>query len=193
MRWINPLVPVFAVALVAATAPSADAQSDRSWLLELQGGAFVPLSPSTWTEAVKTSVGIGAAVGYQLAPRVYLIASGTWGLVTGKEEAAPDWDVFGYFISGAYDLTEGKSVSLLAQLGAGGSTYELNASVGESNTYFAVNGGMKALWHINPKVGLSLNALARASFAKKEDFGSTETGTEIIWNLPLTAGVFFRF
>jgi hypothetical protein len=179
MRWSKPLAPIFTIALLAGTASGADAQSERSWLLELSAGAFQPLSPGLWTDSVKTEV----------VPRVYLLASGSWALVTG-EDPAPDWDVFGYFISAAYRIAGGERLSLTVQAGAGGTTYELGAT---KNRYFAANGGLKAYWHLNPKVGLSLSALPTASFAKKEDFGSAETGSQVIWNLPVSGGVFFRF
>ena len=195
MRRIKWLVPVLAIVMLVGMAPEAKAQVERPWALELYGGVFVPLGPSEWTGSVKTSAGIGVAISYQFTPRLYLLGQGTWGLVTGatvNDTKQPNVDFFGYFLAGAYDFTAGKSVSVLGQLGVGANTLEGEGG-GSSNTYFAANGGLKFYYHINPSVGLTLNALAVATLAKKEDFGGTETGTQIIWNLPISAGFIFRF
>jgi hypothetical protein len=174
------------VGLILCIAPNADAQIERPWVIELYGGAFVPLSPSSWTDVVATSAGLGATVGYQLAPRIYILANGTWGLVTGatvNDEKQSNWDVFSYFLSGAYDFTEGKSVSLLGQLGVGGTSFKQDILDATSETKFAVNGGFKLYWNINPQIGLTLNTIVVVAF--------TENDPTV--NLPVSAGVVFRF
>lgn len=186
MRRIKWLVPVFALGMLMGIAPNAKAQmAEKPWVIEGYGGAFIPLSPSSWTDAVGVSAGIGAAVGYQVAPKIYILVNGAWGLVTGSQindVQQPDWDVFGYYVSGAYDFTEGKPVSLLGQLGVGANTFKPDIEGASSTTDIAVTGGFKVYYNINPTFGVSLNALLTYAF----------TEGDATLNLPISAGVFFR-
>ncbi len=186
MRRITWLVPVLAIALLFGSVPQAEAQVERPWVIELYGGGFIPLSPEGWTDAVDISAALGATVGYQIIPKIYILANGSWGLVTGatiNSIKLTDWDVFSYFLSGAYDFTEGKSVSVLGQVGVGAQTLSPSQEGLESETNFAANGGFKFYWYINPQIGLTLNTFVVVAFAEDDT----------IVNLPLAAGVFFRF
>ena len=186
MRRIKWLVPVLAIVLLVGMAPDAQAQVEKPWSVELLGGVFLPLSPTSWTDAVGTSAGVGAVIGHQVTPKIYILANGVWGFVSGatvENVKLPDWDVFGLFLSGAYDFTAGKSVSVMGQVGVGVNSYKLKVDGASSENDFAAQGGFRFRYNISPVVGLTANALVMVSFSDPD----------AVWNLPISAGIFFRF
>ena len=182
-----------AIFALAASLPSA-ARAQRvenPWMLEWNGG-FVAVS-GDFGDKVSSAGAMGGLVGYGIVPRLSIMADVSVAWFGPQEEGIPDVTTLSYFGMLGFNVTNPASrADLLLVAGAGGvSFFETVAEEGAaqdlaSESYFAVNGGVKFMYNFTPKVAGTINLVAALAFTD-EVVGGDKT-----WFLPVIAGVTFR-
>jgi hypothetical protein len=148
------LLAAVAVMVFVVSATPARAQVERPLFLEGYGAFIIPTGD--YADVVKASIGFGAGFGLYTTPAIVLMGNFNWGLMKGKEGIFPDQDLLSYFAMVGYDVTAAvPNASVILFAGGGGATFKTKPEAGESDsqTKFALNGGIKAyIWVIHQRI-----------------------------------------
>ena len=178
---------VFAgVALIALAAPPevVSAQEAGSRVaLEVRGLAMVPTFDIA--DAADVGPGFGAGIGYQVAPRIRIMADFDLGV---HPTPTPDFDIntLHYVGKVGYDAFVGDRVTVTVNLGAG--LVQFAGDLPETKSYFAINAGAKVALALTDRVDFLLSPQGDIAFTKEADLGTSNA-----WVWPIGAGVRFRF
>lgn len=210
-----------AAAMVVTSAAAAQGAWDAprgTWTAEAGGGIAVPLGITREVQDLGPLA--EAAVGYRVHPRVTLRAEGGLSFLQGAPapaggRAMPNMTIY-HALGGADVLLLGVSsrASLSASLGAGAAVYDTEGYEGTvenpatgtvegdfNQTWFTGSGRLKLHYVVGTGARIYVAAGARASLADEEEtavFGvfdraAGSQGTDVVWTLPLSAGVQVRF
>jgi hypothetical protein len=172
-----------ALLLLGSTVQAQD--SPRRFTLEARGGFNVPTFDVS--DAVDGGPSVGAGLGFELAPRIWLLGDVDLGFHSGADFAGgvegPDVKVYHYMAKLGYALVpEGQSRwSVILNAGGGAMTFDVDG--GASNTYPAINVGAKIAYRLSPRVSLLLSPQGDIAFTDED-----EIGTNNAWVWPFTAG-----
>jgi hypothetical protein len=174
-----------ALALLVAVPAAAHAQRPvKPWLVEISGAYVIP--SGDFGVLVQNGWGTSAFVAYSLNPQFLVAGSFGASWLAAEGPVAPDFTNYGYFAmvgyNGAAGMQKGDAYVLF---GAGGVTF--SAEGGDSNTNFALNGGVRTYFHLSPSISIGIDLMAVVAFTPADTF----TGTT--WFFPLGAGIAFRF
>jgi hypothetical protein len=175
----------YAALLALGAAASAEAQdAPRRFTLEARGGFNVPTFDIS--DAVDAGPSIGAGLGYQLSPRLWLLGDVDLGFHSGAELGGvegPDVKVYHYMAKVGYAVVpEGSSPwSVILNAGGGAMTFDVDGA--GSNTYPAINVGAKIAYRLSPRVSFLLSPQGDIAFSDEDEIG---TGNSWVW--PFTAG-----
>ena len=175
----------YAALLALGAAASAEAQdAPRRFTLEARGGFNVPTFDIS--DAVDAGPSIGAGLGYQLSPRLWLLGDVDLGFHSGAELGGvegPDVKVYHYMAKVGYAVVpEGSSPwSVILNAGGGAMTFDVDRA--GSNTYPAINVGAKIAYRLSPRVSFLLSPQGDIAFSDEDEIG---TGNSWVW--PFTAG-----
>ena len=177
---------VAALALALVIPSTAQAQRpEKPWLLEASG-AYV-WTTGEYADLVKTGWAAGGLVGYAVNPAIYVMGSfnAQWWTAGGDCVLCVDWTNYSYFGMVGYNVgARSSKADVLLILGAGGATFGPDGA--DSQTYFALNSGIRSYFYATPTVAISVHVMASVAFAG--DFVSST-----IWSFPLGLGLAFRF
>jgi hypothetical protein len=172
--------------LLGAATPVAAQEAERRFTLEGRGGFNVPTFDIS--DAVDAGPSIGAGLGFQVAPRIWLLGDVDLGFHSGAEFTGgvegPDVKGFHYMAKVGYSLIpEGTSPwSVIVNAGGGAMTFDVDG--GTANTYPAINVGAKIAYRLSPRVSFLLSPQGDIAFTDED-----EVGTNNAWVWPFTAGV----
>lgn len=172
-----------ALLLLGSTAQAQDSQ--RRFTVEARGGFNVPTFDIS--DAVDGGPSIGAGLGYQVSPQLWLLGDVDLGFHSGAELGGvegPDVKVYHYIAKVGYAVVpEGQSPwSVILNAGGGAMTFDVDG--GASNTYPAINVGAKIAYRLSPRVSFLLSPQGDIAFTDDD-----EVGTSNSWVWPFTAGV----
>jgi hypothetical protein len=184
MKGISRLT-LAALALCIVLPAAAQAQRPaKPWLVEISGAYVIP--SGDFGRLVKNGWGTGAFVGYSVNPQFVVAGNFNVGWLEGDCALCVDFTNYGYFAmvgyNGAAGVSKGDAYVLI---GAGGVTF--SPKEGESQTNFAMNGGVRTYFNLSPSVALAIDLMAVVAFTPADTF----TGTT--WFFPLGVGLAFRF
>jgi hypothetical protein len=174
-----------AALLLAASAAQAQ-DSQRRFTLEARGGFNVPTFDIS--DAVDGGPSIGAGLGLEISPRIWLLGDVDLGFHSGADfiggAEGPDVKVYHYIAKVGYAVVpEGQSPwSVILNAGGGAMTFDVDG--GASNTYPAINVGAKIAYRLSPRVSFLLSPQGDIAFT-----GEDEVGTSNAWVWPFTAGI----
>ena len=186
MRRYKRLLPALALVVILPAAARAQAP-EKLWLVEASG-AYV-INTGTFGDLVKNGWGGGALVGYAINEFWYFLVNANVQVASAADNCATCVKTTNYSYFGMLGMNVAPSQpdwDVLLIAGAGGSTFSPEGA--NSNTYFALNGGVRGYYWVSPSVALSLDAMASLSFTDQQ-----EVGTSSVWSFPLGVGVAFRF
>jgi hypothetical protein len=171
--------------LVAAamSAPPALAQAAKPVSLELRGIVAVPTFDID--DAANPGPGFGAGIGYQVGPKVRLMADADFAF---HPTPTDDVKINTYHLMGkvGFDVVSTEKVTLTLNAGAG--VVAFAGDLPESLTYFAINAGAKLGIAVSPGLELLVSPQGDIAFSKTD-----ELGTDNAWVWPLGVGLRFRF
>jgi len=173
------------ILLGAASTAAAQGES-RRFTVEARGGLNVPTFDIT--NAADPGPSIGAGLGFQVAPRLWLMADADFGFHSGADLAGggetPDVNVSHYIAKVGYDLLPpGDSKwSILVNAGAGALTFDVDGA--DARTYPAINVGAKVGYRLTPRLTFLLSPQGDIAFTDEDVLG---TGNAWVW--PFTAGL----
>jgi hypothetical protein len=172
-----------ALLLLGSTAQAQDSQ--RRFTVEARGGFNVPTFDIS--DAVDGGPSIGAGLGYQVSPNLWLLGDVDLGFHSGAELGGvegPDVKVYHYIAKVGYAVVpEGRSPWSVI-LNAGGGAMTFDADGGASNTYPAINVGAKIAYRLSPRVSFLLSPQGDIALTDEDEVGTTNS-----WVWPFTAGV----
>ncbi len=182
MKSVKRLALVSALLLLVPIS-TASAQGVKRVLL--QGyGAFVPVRGGL---LVNDGWAAGGLLGVATFPQVWLMGSITYYWLDGAADI-PEWNNLGYFGMLGYDIVPpGLNGNMIIFAGAGGVTFEPNVEPVVSETYFALNGGLKVVYDFSPHVAGTVDLTVAVAFSEEEFVGGQT------WFFPLGVGLAFRF
>jgi hypothetical protein len=126
-------------------------------------------------------------LGYRVASQLWLMGNFTYYSLDGEGDL-PAWKNYGYFGMLGLDVLEpGFNGAVIVHFGAGGITYKRDTAAASSNTYFALDGGLKIVYDLSRNVSGTLTAAATVAFADEETVGGDS------WSFPLGVGLALRF
>lgn len=202
----------------SASAQAADGPAVGAWTGEAQGGIALPLGITREVQDLGPTV--EAAVGYRVHPRVRLRADASVSFLQGADASSagrPMPNMTIYRVHGGAEvllLSPSSRMRVAAGLGAGAATYDTevyertveNPATGQvegdfNHTWFTTSGRLKVLYAVAPRADVFVAGAARASLADEDatavfgvfDPAAGTRGTDVIWTLPVTAGVQLRF
>lgn len=217
------VIAALALLTLTAASPPAVAQTpdvatgNTAWL-EASGGVALPLGDLGDVQDPGPAVEVGG--GYWIHPRVAVRADGSLEFLEGSDapeggRAMPDMNVLRFH--GGVDvivLSPRPELTVLAGAGAGAAVYDtdrfaepvFNPATNEpeadfNETYFTSSGRLKVVYTVKPRIGVFGSGGARVSFADADDtalFGAfdpdlAEEDTDLLWTIPVSAGVEVRF
>lgn len=175
---------------------AADAQVN----FEGRGGLGVPAGDLS--ELTKLGGSIGAGVGYWVSPRVNLRLDGDVNISRGGDAAGlPDLRLWHYGGGAEVNLVNPVATrwSVLAGFGLGATTLATDAFAGGdvTETYFALNGGLKIGYDVTERVNLFVGGKAYLTFADEADLAPLAAlapelagqDVERLWSFPVQAGL----
>jgi hypothetical protein len=178
-------IAVAAVLLLAATAAQAQ-ESPRRFTVEARGGLNLPTFDIS--DAVDGGPSLGAGLGFQVSPWVWLRGDVDLGFHSGAEFTGgvegPDVKVYHYIAKVGYEILPGGSSPWSVILNAGGGAMTFDVDGGASNTYPAINVGAKIAYRLSPRVSFLLSPQGDIAFSDED-----ELGTNNAWVWPFTAGI----
>ena len=176
-----------ALALLVAIPAAAHAQRPaKPWLVEISGAYVIP--SGDFGRIVQNGWGAGAFVAYSLNPEFLVAANFTGSWLSAEKNCllCTDFTNYGYFAmvgyNGAAGVQKGDAYVLI---GAGGVTF--TPENGDSNTNFALNGGVRTYFYLSPSIAIAIDLMAAVAFTPADTF----TGTT--WFFPLGVGLAFKF
>ena len=185
-RFVRLTLAVLALCIVLPAAAQAQRPA-KPWLVEISGAYVIP--SGDYAAFVKNGWGAGAFVGYSINPQFVVAANFNVGWLEGETCLSPlcrDFTNYGYFAmvgyNGAAGMSKGDAYVLF---GAGGVTF--SPKDGESNTNFALNGGVRTYFYLSPSIAFAIDLMAVVAFTPADTF----TGTT--WFFPLGVGLAFKF
>jgi hypothetical protein len=174
-----------AAALLLGAVTMAESQEPSRFTLEGRGGFNVPTFDIS--DAVDGGPSIGAGLGYQVSPNLWLLGDVDLGFHSGAELGGvegPDVKVYHYIAKVGYAVVpEGQSPwSVILNAGGGAMTFDVDG--GASNTYPAINVGAKIAYRLSPRVSFLLSPQGDIALTDADEVGTTNS-----WVWPFTAGV----
>jgi hypothetical protein len=175
-----------AIAAVALSAPvqgiAAQAAEEPKVAVEVRGLAVVPTFDIA--DAADVGPGFGAGIGYQVAPRVRVMADFDMGI---HPTPTPDFDIntLHYMGKVGYDAYVSDRVTVTVNLGAG--LVQFGGDLPESKTYFAINAGAKIAVGLTDRIGLLFSPQGDIAFTKEAELGTTNA-----WVWPFGVGLRFQ-
>lgn len=189
MSSVKRLVPVVGVLLLTFTST---ARAQRAFGLVEGYGAYV-LPAGSYTDIVDAGWAAGGLVGLAATPHLWLMGSFTSIWLSGQTDTTamldlPGWTNSAYFGMLGYDpVPPNMNGDMIMYVGAGGVTFDPDAPDLESEAYFAVNAGVKFVFHFSRNAAGTLNLAGIVAFADESFVGGTT------WFFPLGAGLAIRF
>lgn len=202
----------------AATAQPADGGAVGDWVVEAGGGIALPLGDLS--EVQDLGPAATAAVGYRVHPRVTLRGEGSVSFLGGADappagRAMPDLRIF-RFHGGADVLLWAPSsrTEVTVGVGAGAATYDTEAfaevvenpvtrdvEADFNHTWFTTDGHVTLLYAAGTRTSVFLRGGARATLADADetsvlsvfDPAAAAAGSDVLWTVPVSAGVRVRF
>ena len=175
-------------ALILAVGPTTEAaaQSDNHrWSAQLSAGVVLPVGK--FANTTNPGFGFAGTIGYSLSSRWMLLGAFSVGSLNGTP--SPDWDIYSFLLKAAFDTGEQRTNwRILVPLGAGAVTFDPQSEAISKNTYFAAQSGLMFQYYFNPRLAVTLDALATLVFTSQNDLG-----TDYVWLFPFAAGLLVRF
>jgi hypothetical protein len=184
-RYVScTLIAAFLLVVASVTEAAAQADSHR-WSVQLSAGMVFPIGK--FANTTNPGFGFAGTLGYSISSRWTLLGAFNGGSLKG--EPSPDWNVYSYLIKAAFDTgEEGAKWRIMVPLGAGAVTFVPQSEAIPSYTYPAVNTGLMFQYHFNPRIAVTLDALATLALTSQNDLG-----TDFVWLFPFAAGFLVRF
>lgn len=177
-------ISVLAIALLLGTSSVAEAQQRNRPLLVQATGAYLFTSGG---HNVDNGWGVGGLVGLSFVPHVWLMGSLNYSWFSGAD-TLPNWKTDAYFAMLGYDIVPtGMNGAMIFFVGAGRVNFDRQEEGGVSQTFDAVNGGLKIVYDFNPHVSGTLDFGATLALSDGEFVGGD------VWYFPLGLGLAFRF
>lgn len=183
---MKQFIALAGLAACVSTAPLA-AQGTPSFFVEARVGAMVPTFDIA--DDVKTGTAFGGSLGYQLSPRLSLLAEFDYGKHDDKATGLVDITTMHYMAKIGYAVmapTE-RGLGISLNLGAGAVTFDSEGAT-SSFTYPAINAGAKLTYGFSRSVALVVSPQGDIAFGKED-----EIGTSNAWVWPVTAGLRLNF
>ncbi len=185
----STILALAAALAIGITLPGA-AIAQNAMMLEARGGLNVPTFDIT--DAAEAGGSFGLGVGYQVSPKLYLLADVDYGRHGGAsldgDISGPDIDVAHIMAKVGYDAytsPDGR-FSVLVNAGAGAMTFDVDG--GDRFTYPAINVGAKLAYALAPQLAFVLSPQGDIAFTDED-----EVGTSNSWVWPFAAGLRFTF
>ena len=175
-----------ALLLSVGSITEAAAQSDtHRWSAQLSAGFVLPVGE--FANTTNPGFGFAGTIGYSINSRWTLLGAFSGGSLKGTP--GPDWNIYSYLLKAALDTGEKRTHwRIMVPLGAGAVTFDPQSEAISTNTYFAVNSGLMFHYYFNPRMAVTLDALATLVFTSQ-----TDLGTDYVWLFPFAAGFLVRF
>lgn len=172
------------LALTGLVTTEADAQQRVTF----DGRAGVALPTGRLAESTDAGVTFGLGGAYWVHPRIALTADGDLELLRGQEVSGvrgPDLNLWHYNAGAAVSLLpETSRWQVLANVGAGASTFDSELETDESLTRFTTNGGLRLGYRIAPRSDVFVGSQAFLMFTDE-----TRQGSDTNWSIPVHAGL----
>jgi len=185
MRRYASRTLIAALLISVGSITEATAQSDaHRWSTQLSAGLVLP--GGKFATTTNPGFGFAGTIGYALNPKWTLLGAFNAGYLKGSP--GPDWNTYAYLLKAAYDTgKEGAKWRIMVPLGAGAVTFDPQSEAISANTYFAMNSGLMFRYYFNPRMAVTLDALATLVFTSQNDLG-----TDYVWLFPFAAGFLVR-
>lgn len=201
-----------------ASAQPADAGTPGGWEAGAEAGVEVPLG--ILSEVQDLGPMAEGAVGYRVHPRVTLRGTGSVAFLEGSQapsngRAMPNLRIWRLHVGADVLLwSPSPRTSVVAEVGVGGATYDTepyegtveNPVTGEveldfNHTWLTTGGRLKVEYAVEPRARVFVAGGGRATVADADEtavFGvfdprAGSRGTDVLWTLPVSAGVEIRF
>lgn len=172
------------LALTVGLASGAAAQER----LTFDGRAGIALPTGKLADAADPGFTFGLGGAYWISPRVALTADGDLELLRGQKVSGArgaDLNLWHYNAGAAVNLAPTTSRwRVLANLGAGASTFDSEGSASETLTRFTTNGGLRLAYRIANRSDVFLGSQAFLMFTDE-----ARQGADTNWSIPVHAGV----
>ncbi len=176
--------------------------------VEVRGGTGIPAGELSDAADVGGSIGVG--VSYWVTNRIGLRLDGDVDILGGADipggGSMPDMTLWHYTAGVEVSALDRNSTAwtVLVNAGLGATTLDTDRFAGSSGgsqditqTYFALNGGVKVGYDVNRSVNISLGTQAFVTFTDKGDLrplaalSPAFVETDNVWTFPITAAVRF--
>lgn len=172
------------LALTGLVTTEADAQQRVTF--DGRAGLAVPAGKLADATDPGFTFGVGGA--YWVHPRIALTADGDLELLRGQKATGirgPDLNLWHYSAGAALSLLPTSSRwQVLANVGAGASTFDSEAEAVESLTRFTTNGGLRLAYRIANQSDVFVGSQAYLMFTDE-----SRQGSDTNWSLPVHAGL----
>lgn len=172
------------VALTGLMTTEADAQQRVTF----DGRAGMALPVGRLADATDPGVTFGLGGALWVHPRIALTADGDLELLRGQKVAGvrgPDLNLWHYGAGAAVSLLPTASrLQMLANVGAGASTFDSELEDAESLTRFTTNGGLRLAYRIADRSDVFVGSQAYLMFTDE-----ARQGSDSQWSIPVHAGL----
>jgi hypothetical protein len=169
-------------------ASGAEAQRlEDPWYVE--GFGNYVLGTGAFASAVENGWSAGGLLGYRLSAAWLVMAGASYAWWSG-ERGQVDWNTTSYFGQVGYDAARAAgSTRVILIAGAGATSFAPESEIVGSETYLALNGGLKVVQMFGRRFGATLNMIATVAFAD-EQASQFDSAT---WSFPFGVGLSIRF
>lgn len=180
------------LALAGLVTTGADAQERVTQeRVTFDGRAGVAVPAGRLADAADPGFTFGLGGAYWVNPRVALTADGDLELLRGQRIAGirgPDLNLWHYSAGAAVNLLPADSrLRMLANVGAGASTFDPEVEEAEALTRFTTNGGLRLAYRIADRSDVFVGSQAYLMFTDE-----ARQGSDTHWSIPVHAGLRLR-